>query len=434
MIVRHFGPEFSPTAFLEGPAMHTVVIGGGVIGLTTAYHLAREGGTVTLIDARKTGLGASDVNAGWIVPADSVPIPGPGAVLSALKWMTKPDSPLYIKPSLKPSFISFMFGMFRASNAKAQRAGFEADLALADNTIQLFDEYRAEGIDYELHHGGLLMAFQEQEHMDLHLGYADLTKRYGLEPTKLIGEDIRVHEPKLNDSVRGGLYFPKELYLDPRGFAQALHAKLLELGVEIVENAPVDGAQISSGRVVSVSSRSRVFPGDKFLLAAGAWTGPLSRLFGANIPIRPGKGYCVETKPLSLRSATNLYDAKVAVTPLENRLRLAGTMEFGGLDEEINRVRVEAILKAPISYFRDWEPPSVADVKPLSGMRPMAPDGLAVLGRLPKLSNGYVATGHGMYGVTLAPATANLMTDLILHDRVSSALEPFNPARFRGGR
>ncbi len=414
--------------------MHTVVIGGGIIGLTTAYHLAREGESVTIVDQRQAGLGASDVNAGWVVPAESAPVPGPGVVLQSLKWMMRPDSPLYIKPSIAPDFLQFMLGMFRASNARAQRAGFAANLALAEDSVHLFDEYRADGIDYELHHEGLLMAFQNKELMEHHLGYVDLVKRYGLQPTVLVGDDVREHEPRLSDSVQGGLYFPKELHLDPGGFTRALRDRLSGMGVEIVENAPVDGVQIASSRIVSVSSGTRVFPGDRFLLAAGSWTAPLSKLFGANIPIRPGKGYCIEVAPYGLRGATNLHDAKVATTPFKNRFRLAGTMEFGGLDEKINQVRVDAILRAPSSYFRDWEPPRAADVKPRAGMRPMSPDGLPVIGRLPRLSNGFVATGHGMMGVTLAPATARVLTELIRDGRDSPLLAPFSPARFRGGR
>ncbi|MBO1901587.1 FAD-dependent oxidoreductase [Leucobacter weissii] len=414
--------------------MRTVVIGGGVIGLTAAYHLAREGEEVVVVDQRKTGLGASDVNAGWVVPAESAPVPGPGVVLSALKWMTRPDSPLYIKPSLRPDFVSFMLGMFRASNAKAQRAGFAAHLALAEDSVHLFDEYRADGIDYELHHRGLLMAFKDRELMHHHLGYVDLTERYGLAPEKLIGDDVRVHEPKLNDSVQGGLFFPKELHLDPGGFAAALHARLIEMGVEIVEHAPIDEVRISDGRILRVGSRGRSFAGDRFLLSAGAWTGPLSKLFGARIPIRPGKGYCVEVAPFGLRGATNLHDAKVATTPFSDRFRLAGTMEFGGLDEKVNQVRVDAILRAPGAYFRDWEPPAASEIRPRAGMRPMSPDGLAVIGRLPRLANGFVSTGHGMLGVTLAPATARVLTELIRTGRDSPLLAPFSPARFRGGR
>lgn len=414
--------------------MHTVIVGGGIIGLTAAYHLSREGESVTIIDQRATGLGASDVNAGWVVPAESAPVPGPGVVLQSLKWMLRPDSPLYIRPSLRPDFVSFMLGMFRASNAPAQRAGFAANLALAEDSVHLFDDYRSDGIDYELHHEGLLMAFRDPTLMEHHLGYLDLVKRYGLEPTVLVGDDVRVHEPLLSDRVEGGLFFPKELHLDPGGFVAAMRAKLVADGVEIVEDAPVDGAQRAGSRIISVSAGARTFTGDRFLLAAGAWTAGLSRLFGAPVPIRPGKGYCVEVAPFGLRGATNLHDAKVATTPFASRFRLAGTMEFGGLDERISQVRVDAILRAPETYFRDWERPVAATVVPRAGLRPMSPDGLPIIGRLPRTDNAFVSTGHGMLGVTLAPATARVLTDLIRHDRLSPLLAPFSPARFRSGR
>lgn len=410
--------------------MHIVVIGGGIIGLATAYHLAREGAQVTVLDARETGRGASDVNAGWIVPAEAAPVPGPGVVLTSMKWMLRPDSPLYIRPSLHPEFLSFMFGLWRASNARDQRAGFAGHLALAEGTIESFDDYRADGMDFEMHTQGLLMAFLQRENLDHHLTHLDLVERYGLEPTVLEGDAVREHEPHLSDAVQGGLFFPKERHVDPRALAGALHRRLREMGVDLVEHAEVEGVQRTGDRVTSVSAAGRTFHGDAYLLAAGAWTGPLSRRFGVPLPVRPGKGYSIDVEPLALRSATNLSDAKVAVTPLARNLRLAGTMEFGGLDEDINRVRIDAILRAPQRYFRDWEPPRTPAV-PQAGMRPMTPDGLPIMGRLGPLSNAYVSTGHGMLGVTLAPGAAAAMTDLVLHGVDSMRLRPFTPRRFR---
>jgi D-amino-acid dehydrogenase len=413
--------------------VNAIVIGGGVIGLTTAYHLAREGNRVTVVDARTPGQGASDVNAGWVVPACAGPVPAPGMVLTSLKWMLRSDSPLYIRPSIRPDFLRFMLGLWRHSNTRDFHRGFEAHLRLAQGTIAMFDEYRSDGMDFEMHGAGLLMAFSAEAHMQHYVDDLDLPRKYGLEPLVLVGDDVRAHEPLLSDRVHGGIYFPHERYLDPGALVAALRKRLESLGVEIVEGAPIDGVAVRSGRVASISSRGRHFEGDSYVLAAGAWTGGLSRLFGEPLPVRPGKGYCIDTTPLSLRSATNLSDAKVAVTPLDGRLRLAGTMEFGGLDETINSVRVEAIRNAPRAYFRDWEPPSSA-ITPQAGMRPMTPDGLPIIGRLGRLANTYVSTGHGMLGVTLAPGTAAALSTLIQHDREDAALQPFSPARFRGRR
>ncbi|MFD1213014.1 NAD(P)/FAD-dependent oxidoreductase [Arthrobacter sp. GCM10027362] len=411
--------------------MHVLVIGGGVIGLTTAYHLAREGAEVTVLDARATGLGASKVNAGWICPAESAPVPGPGVVLKSLKWMLRPDSPLYIRPSLEPSFLRFMFGMWRKSNARDQRAGFEAHLRLAADTLGIFDDYRADGMDFEMHTAGLLMAFTDKDNFDHHLDNLDLATQYGREPQVLHGDAVHEREPLLTDAVLGGIYFPYERHVDPGAMAAALHRRLVAMGVRIVENSPVDAVEHDGSRVASVHSGGNRYVADRIVLAAGAWTGRLSKHFGVPLPVRPGKGYSVEVPALGLRSAVNLWDAKVAVTPFNDRLRLAGTMEFGGLDEEVNRVRVDAILRAPAKYFRNWQPPATKPA-PMAGMRPMTPDGLPVIGRLGDLENTYVSTGHGMMGITLAPGTAAALADLVVRGRTAPALQPFGADRFRG--
>jgi D-amino-acid dehydrogenase len=413
--------------------VRVVVVGGGVIGLTSAYHLARDGAEVVLIDARPTGLGASAVNAGWFVPAESMPVPGPGMVAQTIRWMLRPDSPVYVRPSADPRFVAFMVGMWRHCNDADQRAGFAAHLALADDTAEVLDAYRADGMEFEMHADGLLMAFTGHELLEHHVHNLDIARAHGIEPTVLVGDDVRVHEPLLSDAVHGGIYYPDERHLDPRGLVQALHKRLDEMGVVLREHCALEDVETGGAerdrRVTALRTSTGRIDGDAFVLATGAWTGELSRVLGRRLPVRPGKGYSVDVPPVALRSATNLHDAKVALTPFADRLRLAGTMEFAGVDERVNERRVAAILRAPAAYLRGWQAPSEPS-RPQAGMRPMTPDGLPVIGVLPGLSNAYVSTGHGMLGVTLAPGSALALSDLVLHGERRPVLAPFDPARF----
>ena len=412
---------------------HVVVIGGGAIGLMTAYQLASDGAEVTLVDARRTGLGAAEVNAGWICPAESAPVPGPGMIATSLRWMLRRDSPLYIRPSLDPQFVKFMLGMWRSCNAPAQQAGFEAHLRLAASSGEAYDRYRSDGLDFELRHDGLLMAFTDPHNLEHHRGLLELARRYDRDPQVLLGDEVRVQEPKLSDQVVGGIYFPREEHLDPPALMGALHRRLVELGVTILEDAPINGSEHGDVRggqgLRTITAGDQQVGGDAYVLAAGAWTGPISRLLGVPLPVRPGKGYSVDVEPYDLRSSVNLSDAKVAVTPLARNLRLSGTMEFARLDEELNSLRVGAILRAPSTYLRDWTPPT-GPVTPKAGIRPMTPDGIPVIGRLGNLANTYVSSGHGMQGITLGPGSALALSRMMLHGESPDVLVPFAPQRF----
>ena len=408
--------------------MKVVVIGGGVIGLTSAYQLVRDGDCVTIVDARATGGGASEVNAGWVCPAESGPVPAPGMIGQAARWMLRRGSPLYVKPSLDPSFLWFMLRMARHCNRADYRAGMEALIRLAEGTMALHDEYRADGVDFEMHADGLLMAFLDGTKWRAQQEHLDIAARAGLEPTILDGEAARATEPALSEHVQGGILFPHERHLDPAAFVRALRGRCLELGVEVVQDEPIQRVEMEGSRVVAVHGAGQRFAGDAFLLATGAWSGTLSKAFGASLPVRPGKGYSVDLPAFGLRRPTYLTEAKVAATPLDGGLRLAGTMEFGGLEESIDPVRVEAIARAPEAFFHSWPMPKAPQLG--AGLRPMSPDGLPLIGRMRRLDNAYISSGHAMLGLTLAPASAAAISDLILRGHRRLTLAPFDAERF----
>lgn len=411
--------------------MRTVIVGGGVLGLTLGYELARQGVEVEIVDARETGQGASAVNAGWVVPSEAAPVPGPGLILKSMKWMVRKDSPLYISPSVHPEHVRFMLGMWRRCNARDFRAGFQAHLTLAESTNDILDDYARDGLAFDSYALGLLMAFRDADTMHHHVDGLDLQAAYGLDPQVLEGDAIQQAEPALRSGLAGGIFFPHERHLDAVSLTTALRQRIVELGGSVVTDAPIDRVERLGDTIVAVRSGERRFAADTFAIAAGAWTGRVTDLFGVPLPIRPGKGYSIDMTPapVQLRTAINLSDAKVAMTPYSGRLRLSGTMEFAGLDEDVNATRVAAILRAPGGYIDGWQAPASAP-QARAGMRPMTADGMPIIGLLPGTSNAYVSGGHGMLGVTLGPGTSRALADAMLGRGYPPRLLPFSPLRF----
>lgn len=409
--------------------MKVVIIGGGVIGLATSYHLLKDGHDVTIVDAGEFGRGASHGNAGYIVPSDSGPVPAPGMVLKGLKWMLHRDSPLYVKPSLQPEFVRFMLALASRCNAKDFDDAYRANLSLCEEAADLLDGYAADGVEFEMHHQGYLSAYADSHNFEHRVAGLGTAREFGLAPEVWTAEEMVRHEPALRPDLAGGVYFPQDRHLRPDTLMNGLATRCRELGATLLSNNPVTGVR-RDDRVRAVVTPDGEVEGDEFLLACGAYTAPVAKLFDTVLPIRPGKGYSLDYSPapVSLTCSINLADAKVAVTPMDGRLRLAGTMEFAGLDTTVNEVRVQAITRAPSRYFAQWEP--TGHSAPWAGARPMTPDGLPLIGRLPNDRNTWIAAGHGMLGVTLGPSTGKGLAAAISTGNIPSQLAPFTPQRY----
>lgn len=408
-----------------------VVVGGGVVGLACAYELIQDGHEVTVLDGGRVGQEASHGNAAKIALAESGPVPAPGMVVQGLKWMLKADSPLYVRPSASPALIRFMLRMARNCTQERFRAGLQLHLQMASTCMDLLDEWRHDGLDFEMHRRGVLLVWENREGFEARREYDGVFAGYCSAPEALDLDGVKRVEPTLSERNRYGLFYPDDRQIEPDSLTRALAERVAKLGGQIRENCAVEQFVRHDGQVRGVVAGGELIPCDRLVLAAGVWTGPLSKQLGVPLPIRPGKGYSVDYRPAPVPLATPLTfeDAHVAVTPLDGVVRVAGTMEFGGFENSINRRRVEAVKRAAAEGFESFDIEAPHDPY-WAGMRPMTPDGLPVVGTLAPGSNVVVASGHGMLGLTLAPSTARTVRTIVRGD--GSAEDPrVSPTRFR---
>ncbi len=415
---------------------HVVVIGAGVIGLCAADALQQRGWAVTLLDAGAPGAGASRGNAGWIVPALSGPIPAPGLRGTSARWILRPDSPLVIQLRLDLGFARWLVAFWRNCNATAYHAGLEATLALNARTMALLDAYQAEGIDAEMRADGLLMVYRAEAALARDLAGAETLTRWGYPaPEVLRGDALRVGEPALSEAVWGGLLLPAERHLRPEKLTAALAARLIGRGATLLARSPVVGIEHDRGQVSAVQTSTGRIAADAFLVAAGAWTPVVAALAGVRTPIEAGKGYSLDhtPAPVSLRHPLYLHEERVALTPFAGTLRLSGTMELSGRNAVIRPARVAALSRAAATYLSGW-PVDLPPVPAWSGLRPLTPDGLPIIGLAPGFTNLAIASGHAMLGVTLGPATGEAVAALLTDGETPEVLRPFTAGRFAASR
>ena len=414
--------------------MKAVVVGGGAVGLSTAWALAEAGADVTVLERDRCGHGCTYGNTGWICPALSAPLPAPGVMLAALKGMWRPSSPILIRPFFGPSFLRWSWGFWRACAPARYQTGLEATLALGARSVELFRELRAAGVQFELYESGMLVAaltaegLTEYEEM---LGGARAAGYRG-EIELLDGDAVRRLDPAVSEAVVGGIHAPAERYVRPESFARGLADALRRRGSEVREETAVSGLDRRDGRW-EIATAGEALSADAVVVAAGAWSGRL--LAGiVKVPLEAAKGYSVTARGEGTvpRHALYLSEAKVGCSSFGDALRIAGIFDLTGIDSTLRRRRLENIVRSSTPYLREWRPMDVE--LEWAGLRPYPPDGLPIVGPVPGRDGLFLATGHGRMGITLAPATGKAVATLVTEGRLVDELRPFGVERFaRGG-
>lgn len=407
------------------------IVGGGVIGLLSAYELRRRGHDVIVLDKGEPGLGASAGNAGWVTPSLSGPVPSPSVMADSIRWMLKPDSPLHIRPSAVPHMLGWVLSFWRHCNKRAYEAGMLALARLNQRTMQDFDALVAAGLNFEMHAAGLLFVGLQPQTLDrLMREFTDLEKLGLGTPVRYTHTEAQELEPALRPDIAGAVWMPAERHVRPESLINAVVDWLRQNGVDIRSHTEVTALATEGGRVTGVRTRDGVVDADQVLIATGAEAGPLAKQAGFKLPMQAGKGYSITIRNPKLHMSRPMYleEARIALSPFHGGLRLAGTMELSGINLHLDERRVEAIRRGAHRYLKDWETgdESVAWV----GMRPMLPDGLPAIGRAPGHDNLFVASGHAMLGVTLGPTTAAAIAAVMNGESFNVDLKPFDPARF----
>ncbi len=410
----------------------TVVVGGGVIGLACAYALRKQGEEVTVLDSAEPGGGCSKGNAGWVVPTLAEPLPTPGLTWTSMLWLLRRDSPLHIDPRAALGLAPWLWTFWRHSNADDFRSGRRAWEIIANNVMESFDALAADGVHFEMHSAGLLFVFLREAAMRAMLHETGASSAaHGSEPRIFTGNELREFEPSVSGAVTTGVWVEQERHVRPETLCGGLAQWLRTNGAEIHSGAAVTGGHLDGRTLRAVRTARGDVAGDRFLIAAGARSGLLSEaISGVPLPIQAGKGYSITVAASTSRFRRPLYlkEARVAVTPFEGGYRFAGTMELSGVNERLVSGRISAIRQSARRYLTL----SAAELTGIEwvGMRPLAPDGLPVMGPIPGRPNVFVATGHGMLGVTTALTTARLMADLIVRGSASVNLSALDPGRF----
>ncbi len=407
--------------------MNVLVVGGGVVGSACAYYLSRAGAQVTLIDKGRIGHGCSYGNAGMICPSHAFPLPMPGAITQALKWMLKRDSPLYIKPRLSLEMAWWLLRFLRYSNRRHMHRGSAALLSLAQYSLGLFEELDADAIAFRK--DGLLYACNSDEGMHHASAELELMQRSGLTGRVLDADETRKLNPALTGPLVGSVFYENEAHAEPLRVVQEF-ARLAEAnGATVLPNTELFEFETDGDRITAVHTTSGRMIGDQYVLALGSWSPPIAKQLGLRVPIQAGKGYAITVDALepAVTVPTLLAEKKIGVTPRDGSVRLAGTMELAGLDESISPHRVHAIARGARAFMN--LPDDYQTIEVWRGLRPCTPDGLPLIGRPAKWSNLHLAAGHAMLGLTLSTGTGKLIADMITGGEAEIDASRFDPNR-----
>jgi D-amino-acid dehydrogenase len=413
-------------------AKNIVIIGGGIVGLCSAYYLHKEGHQVTIIDKGDITSGASFVNAGYVTPGHIMPMASPGMILQGIKMMFNSASPFYMKPSLDMDFLKWVWYFHKSSTKTKVAKAIPVIQKLNQISNELFSEIKQSGDlgEFQLENKGLLMMYKTEAGYLHEKAVADRVRLFGLEVSDLNQSELAQLQPDLQIHAQGAIHYECDSHTTPTEFMPKMLSYLRSQGVVICTNEEVIDIKTDKQHIKTVVTDKNNFTADEVVLAAGSWSGLVSKKLGLALPLQAGKGYRINLeRETGISIPAILVEAKMAVTPMNGFTRLAGTMEFSGINEIVRKERVLAIANGAKSFYPRLEISAEEIDNAKVGMRPVSPDGLPYIGKSDTIKNLTIATGHAMMGWSMGPVTGKLVSEIIDNKKTSVGLGAVSPAR-----
>lgn len=415
--------------------MKVTIIGGGIIGLSSAFYLQQSGWEVTVLDKGDFNDNCSYGNCGYICPSHFIPLATPGIVKQGLKWMLNSKSPFYVQPRFDWNLINWGIKFIRSATRDHVQT---AAVPLRDIAIISKKEYESwlsvPGFDFAYQHKGLLEIFQTHAGAEHAKHTVEKAYELGLGDTQLLSkEELQALEPQTRINAMGAILFNCDAHCYPNKLMQNLLTYLKQHGVKLLSSQEVIQFEKANGKIKKIITADNVYEQDEVIMATGSWGRQTARLLALKIPMMPGRGYSVtlENSPYKVNYPAVLLEGRAAITPMDgNKIRFGGTMEITSHKTPPRMNRVQGILDAVKRFYPDFDVPLPSKEIIWYGYRPCSADGLPYIGRIKKYDNLTIATGHSMLGLSLGAGTGKLVAEIINNQQTSMDIKPFTVERF----
>jgi len=408
-----------------------LIVGGGIIGICSAYYLSKSGHDVTIIDKYGMNSGASYVNAGYLSPGHIIPLAAPGVIKQGLKWMFNSSSPFYVEPRINLDFFKWLYAFNKScSNSNVKNSILPIiEISLLSQDL-LKDIKNKNKMDFHYDQKGLLMLCKTEKSLEKEKDVVDLAIQNGLRAKMLNQSEIKKIEPNINIDSIGAAYFYCDHHTTPGELINELKDYIQKKGVKCITNTEIESFEIKNNKIESVNISNQKLVYDEYILSAGTWTSKLCKKLGIDLLLQAGKGYSINhSSKTEISCPAILVEPKCAITPMNGFTRYSGTMEISSINNKIRKNRVNAICNAVESFYPSITIPENDRDAAGYGFRPISADGVPYIGRSNKLKNVVIATGHAMMGWSMSTGTGKIVAEIIDDKKTSINIDRFNPNR-----